>query len=133
MNKLYISGCIMDEPQLRKEQGEIEHLVFNLSVRHKTRSGESRREAYRVSAWHKTARWGADNLSKGQLVAIQGYLTQRQVVAGNITATSTEIAVEEFLPMRQPLAEETHLQEQVEVQDVEARGDDCRTVIGAEP
>lgn len=106
MNKLYISGYIMDEPQLRQEQGDIPHLVFNLSVRHKTRGGETRKEAYRVSAWYKAAQWGADNLAKGQLVAIQGYLTQRQVVAGNITATSTEIAVDEFLPLRQALSSE---------------------------
>lgn len=100
MNKLFISGFIADDPQLRQEQGEIPHLVFNLSVRHKTRFGEVRKETYRVSAWHKAAQWGANNLVKGQLVAIQGYLTQRQVVAGNITATTTEIAVDEFLPIQ---------------------------------
>ena len=102
MNKLYISGYIQDTPQLRQEQGNIPHLAFNLSVQHRTQSGELRRESYRVSAWHKTALWGAVNLAKGQLVAIQGYLAQHQLVAGNISATTVEIAVDEFLLLRQP-------------------------------
>ncbi len=102
MNKLYISGYIQDTPQLRQEQGNIPHFVFNLSVQHRTQTGELRRESYRVSAWHKAALWGAANLAKGQLVAIQGYLAQHQLVAGNISATTVEIAVDEFLPLRQP-------------------------------
>ena len=102
MNKLYISGYIQDTPQLRQEQGNIPHFVFNLSVQHRTQTGELRRESYRVSAWHKAALWGAANLAKGQLVAIQGYLAQHQLVAGNISATTVEIAVAEFFPMRQP-------------------------------
>lgn len=103
MNKLYISGYIQDTPQLRQEQGNIPHFVFNLSVQHRTQTGELRRESYRVSAWHKIALWGAANLAKGQLVAIQGYLAQHQLVAGNISATTVEIAVDEFFPLRQPL------------------------------
>ena len=102
MNKLYISGYIHDTPQLRQEQGNIPHFVFNLSVQHRTQTGELRRESYRVSAWHKVALWGAANLAKGQLVAIQGYLAQHQLVAGNISATTVEIAVDEFFPLRQP-------------------------------
>ena len=102
MNKLYISGYIQDTPQLRQEQGNIPHFVFNLSVQHRTQTGELRRESYRVSAWHKAALWGAANLAKGQLVAIQGYLAQHQLVAGNISATTVEIAVDEFFPLRQP-------------------------------
>ena len=115
MNNVSISGYIMDEPELREEQGGIAHLVFNLSVRHKTRAGEIRKESYRVSAWYKTAQWGISNLAKGQLVAIQGYLTQRQVVVGNIVGTSTEIVAEEFLPMRQPTAKEPVLEASNEV------------------
>ena len=91
MNKLYISGYIQDTPQLRQEQGNIPHFVFNLSVQHRTQTGELRRESYRVSAWHKVALWGAANHAKGQLVA------------GNISATTVEIAVDEFFPLRQPL------------------------------
>lgn len=99
MNKVFISGMIMGNPELRMEQGENAHLVLNLSVRHKTKDGEIRKEIYRVSAWHNTAKWGAENLAGGQIVAVQGYLTQRSIRADGVTAVATEIAVEEFFPM----------------------------------
>lgn len=106
MNKVFISGMIMGNPELRTEQGENAHLILNLSVRHKTRDGELRKELYRVSAWHNTAKWGAENLGKGQIVGVQGYLTQRSIHADGVTAVATEIAVDEFLPMRWVLREE---------------------------
>ncbi len=103
MNKVFISGMIADKPELRMETGEVPHLILNLSVRHRTRAGELRSEIYRVSAWHNTAKWGAENLSKGQIIGVQGYLTQRPIHADPVTAVITEIAVDEFLPMRPAL------------------------------
>ena len=107
MNKVFISGKIAERPMLRKEAGEIPHLTLRLSVRHRAKSGELRREIYRVSAWHSAAEWGVENLSKGQVIGVQGYLTQRRVNAGNIAAVETEIAVDEFLPMRPALQEDS--------------------------
>lgn len=106
MNKVFISGMIVEKPTLRMEQGEIPHLILGLSVRHKVQNGEFRKETYRVSAWHNTAKWGAENLNKGQIIGVQGYLTQRQIHADAVTAVATEIAVDEFLPMRQTLRED---------------------------
>lgn len=105
MNKVFISGKIADQPELRTESGEVPHLVLNLSVRHRTRAGEARSEIYRVSAWHNAAKWGAENLNKGQIIGVQGYLTQRPIHADRMTAVVTEIAVDEFLPMRPALRE----------------------------
>ena len=99
MNKLFVTGHIAETPILKMEQGDIPHLVIMLAVRHKTRSGEVRKEVYRASAWYKTAQWGIGNLAKGGCVAIQGYLTQRTVMEEGMATTSTEIAVEEFLPV----------------------------------
>ena len=70
MNKVFISGVVAEVPALRMEQGETPHLVLNLSVRHRTKDGEVRKELYRVSAWHSAAKWGADNLTRGQLVGV---------------------------------------------------------------
>lgn len=105
MNKVFISGMVAEAPALRMEQGEVPHLVLNLSVRHRTKDGEVRKELYRVSAWHSAARWGAENLAKGQLAGMQGYLTQRTIHADGMTAAAVEIVAEEFLPMRQALQE----------------------------
>ncbi len=97
MNKVFISGLISEAPVFRMEAGEIPHLILLLSVRHKTGDGKVQKEFYRMSAWHKTASWGAEHLKQGQIIGLQGYLTQRKVRVGNIMATETEIAVDEFL------------------------------------
>ena len=98
MNKVFISGMIAYDPIFRKENGDISHFILALGVRHKTRSGETKRENYRVSAWNGTADWAKDNLIAGQIVAVQGYLTQHTSRDGAII---TEIAAEEFIPSRQ--------------------------------
>ena len=97
MNRVFLSGMVMSAPVLRMESGEIPHLTFGLSVRHRTRAGEFRSETYRVSAWYSAARWGAERLSRGQIAGIQGYLTQRKISRDGSPAFATEIVAEEFL------------------------------------
>lgn len=97
MNKVYISGKIVDQPFMRME-GENQHMILKLRVSHKKRNGERRFEDYRVNAWNRIAQWGMTNLVGGQIVAVQGYLTQN--ISNN---HATEVTAEEFLPMRDPL------------------------------
>ena len=111
MNKVFLSGRIATEPQLRTENGDAAHLALLLSVQHKTRAGEVRREAYRVNAWHDVALWGAKNLARGQRIGVCGYLTQRQVNAGGISALATEVVAEEILPMNAAASASTAAQE----------------------
>ena len=113
MNKVFLSGRIATEPQLRTENGDAAHLALLLSVQHKTRAGEVRREAYRVNAWHDVALWGAKNLARGQRIGVCGYLTQRQVNAGGISALATEVVAEEILPMNAAAGASTTAQEAV--------------------
>lgn len=94
MNKVYISGKVVQQSLLMME-GETPHLMMTVRVAHKKRNGERRSEDYRVNAWNRVAQWGKDNLKQGQIIALQGYLTQN---ASNNHAT--EITVEEFLPLR---------------------------------
>ena len=96
MNRLYIDGLIASEPVFKMESGEVPHLTFRLGVRHKTRSGETRFEYYRVSAWHKTALWAQARLRRGQLVSVAGYLTQRTVQRAEETLRCAEIVAEQF-------------------------------------
>lgn len=111
MNKVFLSGRIATEPQLRTENRDAAHLALLLSVQHKTRAGEVRREAYRVNAWHDVALWGAKNLARGQRIGVCGYLTQRQVNAGGISALATEVVAEEILPMNAAASTSTAAQE----------------------
>ena len=62
MNKPYISGYIQDTPQLRQEQGNIPHFVFNLSVQHRTQTGELRRESYNL-----------EKIDEAVLTVVRGY------------------------------------------------------------
>ncbi|MGI5906937.1 MAG: single-stranded DNA-binding protein [Candidatus Pararuminococcus gallinarum] len=108
MNKIFISGLISGMPVFRMEQGEIPHLILSLCVRHRTDAGKIQKETYRVSAWHNTARWGAEHLRSGQIIGLQGYLAQHRVVIGNIVATETEVAVDEFLAGEVLVEREAH-------------------------
>lgn len=100
MNKVYLTGMIAGTPTLRMESGEVPHLIFSVSVRHKTRSGEQRSESYRVSAWNNCARWGSEHLEQGQIIGLQGYLSQRKFQQGQETICIPEIVAEEFLLMQ---------------------------------
>ena len=97
MNNVFLSGMVTSVPVLRMESGEIPHLTFGLSVRHRTRAGEFRSETYRVSAWYSVARWGAEHLARGQVIGVQGYLTQRKISRDGSPAFATEIVAEEYL------------------------------------
>lgn len=105
MNKVFISGMVMGTPALHTGTDGTQHLTLTLGVRHKTRAGEIRRESYRVSAWGNVAEWGSKSLTTGQIVGVQGYLTQRQVKTDGICAVAVEVAAEEFLVMRLPRVE----------------------------
>lgn len=97
MNKVFISGKIHRSPFLRLEPNNIPHLILTLRVQHKTASGSVRKELYRVSAWHNVALWGAEHLKQGQIVSIQGYLTQRKSNTDPMQPANTEITADEFL------------------------------------
>ena len=97
MNTVFISGKIHRSPFLRLESNNIPHLILTLRVQHKTASGSVRKELYRVSAWHNVALWGAEHLKQGQIVSIQGYLTQRKSNTDPTQPSSTEITADEFL------------------------------------
>ena len=97
MNRVFLSGMVTSVPVLRMESGEIPHLTFGLSVRHRTRAGEFRSETYRVSAWYSAARWGAEHLARGQVIGVQWYLTQRKISRDGSPAFATEIVAVEFL------------------------------------
>ena len=70
------------------------HLIFPLSVRHRTMNGMMRQEIYTINAWNNPAIWGKENLRVGNLITVQGYLTQHSRENGVLM---TEVTAEEFL------------------------------------
>ena len=97
MNQVFIAGIVADRPRLTQPENGAVHLKFALSVRHRTAKGVVKQEVYAVNAWNKAALWGAKQLAQGQLVALQGYLTQH---TGEDGVLSVEVTAEEFLPAR---------------------------------
>lgn len=96
MNKVYLSGEIYDEPMLINHKDALEHLVFSLMVKHKSKAG-MRREVFRISAWNQCAAYAYANLKRGMRVAVEGYLTQRPVTVGDKQFVAVEVAVSELL------------------------------------
>lgn len=95
MNKVYLSGQVASRPVLTG--GEAAHLIFDLSVSHRTAKNEVRRELYRINAWHASAQWGYQNLLQGEAIALQGYLTQHAApLESGGTARMVEVTAEEF-------------------------------------
>lgn len=96
MNKVYLSGLVASQPTLTT--GEVPHLVYDLSVIHRTAKNETRRELYRVNAWNGPAQWGYQNLRLGGMVALQGYLTQHTTAGeSGHTVRQVEVTAEEFI------------------------------------
>ena len=95
MNQVFISGIIADEPRLMHSEAGAAHLVFALSVQHRTARGVVKRELYTINAWNNTALWGGANLTQGQFIALKGYLTQHIHTNGVLF---TEVTAEEFIP-----------------------------------
>lgn len=103
MNQVFLSGIIAEKPRLTQPEGGTAHLLFPLRVRHRTAKGVVKHELYTVNAWNNVALWGAKRLEQGQLVAVQGYLTQHMRENG---ALSVEVTADEFLPANKGSARE---------------------------
>lgn len=103
MNQVFLSGIIAEKPRLTQPEGGTAHLLFPLRVRHRTAKGVVKHELYTVNAWNNVALWGAKRLEQGQLVAVQGYLTQHMRESG---ALSVEVTADEFLPANKGSARE---------------------------
>lgn len=97
MNQVYISGKIADRPRLTRAENGSAHLMFALSVRHRTAKGLVKQELYTVNAWNRVAQWGEKELEQGELVGVKGYLTQHRGENGMVCV---EVTAEEILPVR---------------------------------
>ena len=89
MNKVYLVGTVANEPRLVHKEGNPAHLVLSLLVKHRSKTG-GKTEYYPVNAWNQAAEWGAEQLTQGQRVLVDGYLTQQARPEGvqvQVTAT----------------------------------------------
>ncbi len=97
MNKVYLSGVIVENPALVTTEQGATHLILNLSVSHRNKAG-IKSELYRVNAWNNAAIWGNANLRRGQQIMVQGYLTQRPARGEGEGTFDVDVTAEEFFP-----------------------------------
>ncbi len=95
INKVYLSGTVMGRVEEISTGDQAKHVVFDLSVTHRTRDGAEKREVYRINAWNGSAKFCRENLSAGMLVALQGYLSQRVLYVGDRPVVLTEVSLNE--------------------------------------
>ncbi len=98
MNKVFLTGEIKEQPKLLNKPEADAHCAFALLVKHRSKKG-MREEAYQINAWHKCAEYCVAYLKSGMRVALQGYLTQRDIPIGEKMFRATEVTMSEaFLP-----------------------------------
>lgn len=97
MNDVYVSGYVTGNPVLKVERENIPHLLFNIDIPHKSKSGKIHHEMYTVNVWHNTALRASEMLHNGLYVMLHGYLTQRPVRAGDMAYMLTELTVKDFI------------------------------------
>lgn len=97
MNKIYLSGVVAERPIKMSASEEPSHVIFPLCVSHKNKQGSVKRELYDIHSWNGVADWAQTNLSQGQCVMMQGYLTKHSTTyPGGSTVTRVTVTAEEF-------------------------------------
>lgn len=101
MNKVFLSGIVAEEPKLKPSDGTFKHADLVISIRHKTVDGSTKKELYPIHCWNGLAEWTMQNIARGQLVTVEGYLTRRT----GVEVTAREIVAGEMMKARQSVAE----------------------------
>ena len=91
MNQVYLEGSVANAPRLLDQEGAAPRLIFSLVTTHRSKAGV-RKEYYPIRAWNQLARFGAQRLTPGTRVVVEGYLTQ-QVRTGGRAGTGDGAAV----------------------------------------
>ena len=92
INKVFLSGVITGRVEDMGMEEQAKHVVFDLTVPHRTREGEEKKEVYRINAWNGCAKFCMGCLETGMEVALQGYLTQRTLYVAGRPVLITEVS-----------------------------------------
>lgn len=76
MNQVYLEGSVANAPRMLDQEGAAPRLIFSLMTTHRSKAGV-KKEYYPIRAWNQLARLGAQRLTPGARVVVEGYLTQQ--------------------------------------------------------
>lgn len=108
MNKLFIIGNLVRNPELRSTQSGIPVCTFTVAVNRKktAEAGQPEADYFRCTAWRQLAENCNRFLSKGKKVGVVGSLTLGGYTAKDgTTKSSMEVSADEveFLSPREPV------------------------------
>jgi len=93
MNRIVLIGRLTKEPELRATSSGKDIVNFSIAVNKKFKKEEA--DFFNVQAWEGTARYVADYLGKGRLVAIDGRLETRSYEKEGRKIYITEVIAEQ--------------------------------------
>ena len=67
INKVFLSGVITGRVEDLGLEDQAKHVVFDLTVPHRTREGEEKNEVYRINAWNGCAKFCMGCLETGMV------------------------------------------------------------------
>lgn len=105
MNKVFLIGRLVADPEIRATQGGMQVASYRLAVnRRKKQDGTQEADFFTCVAWDKAADFVSKYLSKGRKIAVEGRLQSRSYDAQDGTKRHVvEVMVEshEFCDSRQ--------------------------------
>jgi single-strand DNA-binding protein len=93
MNRIVLIGRLTKEPELRTTSNGKDIVNFSIAVNKKFKKDEA--DFFSVQAWEGTARYVAEYLGKGRLVAIDGRLETRNYEKDGKKVYITEVIAEQ--------------------------------------
>jgi single-strand DNA-binding protein len=93
MNRIVLIGRLTKEPELRTTSNGKDIVNFSIAVNKKFKREEA--DFFSVQAWESTARYVAEYLGKGRLVAIDGRLETRSYEKDGKKIYITEVIAEQ--------------------------------------
>jgi single-strand DNA-binding protein len=96
MNKVLLVGRITKDPELRATTSGQENVNFSVAVNRqfKSQTGERQADFINCVAWNQPARFIANYVKKGHLIAVEGRIQTRQYEAAEGMRYVTEVVVE---------------------------------------
>lgn len=122
-NKVILIGNVGSKPELRTTQTGIQVTDFPIAMtkQWKTQSGEEKSETtwVRIVCWNSLAENVSKIINTGDLVQVDGMLTNRARVKNEVQYTVTEVTANEVLLMSANTRSRTDVSEDEQSKDVE--------------
>ncbi len=92
MNHVFLSGKVEQKPFLVSKEQQVPHAQVELTIFHRTVSGQEKKETFTLNAWNNVALSMMNKVRAGANMSVKGYLS----IQRNDHESKMEVTVEEF-------------------------------------